>query len=327
MESLPIIDISELINPNGNRQLVADQIHHACLTNGFLCIKNHGISLELQDKLELISKQFFALDHKTKMQIHMSKAGKAWRGFFPLGEELTSGQPDMKEGIYFGEELPNYHPKVQAGIPMHGSNLFPDGISEMKTVVLNYIQDMTNLGHVLMRGLSMSLGLNESYFHDHYTSNPFILFRIFHYPAMSNDNSSNDLWGVGEHTDYGVLTILKQDEHGGLQVKSRGKWMDVPPVKNTFICNLGDMLERMTKGLYRSTPHRVLNTSGNDRLSWPFFFDPGFDVNVQPLPFENVKVSNNANNRWDEQNIHKFNGTYGDYILHKVSKVFPGLKK
>ena len=83
-------------------------------------------------------------------------------------------------------------------------------------------------------------------------------------------------WGVGEHTDYGLLTILRQDDTGGLQVKSRSGWMDAPPIPGSFVCNIGDMLDRLTRGMYRSTPHRVLNMSKRSRLSFPFFFDPEF---------------------------------------------------
>ena len=91
-------------------------------------------------------------------------------------------------------------------------------------------------------------------------------------------------WGVREHTDYGLLTILLQDDTGGLQVRSPTGWIDVPPDPDAFVCNIGDMLERMTAGRYRSTPHRVRNTTRRSRLSFPFFFDPGWDAVVRPVP-------------------------------------------
>jgi isopenicillin N synthase-like dioxygenase len=139
------------------------------------------------------------------------------------------------------------------------------------------MQQMTALGHLLMAGLARSLELDENYFAERLTGNPLTLFRIFNYPATVNRQES---WGVGEHTDYGVLTILKQDEAGGLQVKSKSRWIDAPPLDGSFICNIGDMLDRLTGGLYRSTPHRVQNPSPHDRLSFPFFFDPNFNAEV-----------------------------------------------
>src|SRR5207245_1895511 len=118
------------------------------------------------------------------------------------------------------------------------------------------------------------------------TSDPTILFRIFHYPATANASPGGDAgsWGVREHTDYGLLTILLQDDTGGLQVRSRSGWVDVPPSTDAFVCNLGDMLERMTGGDYLSTPHRVRNMSDRGRLSFPFFFDPAWDAVVRPVP-------------------------------------------
>jgi isopenicillin N synthase-like dioxygenase len=90
----------------------------------------------------------------------------------------------------------------------------------------------------------------------------------------------------GEYTDYGLLTILKQDESGGLQVKSQSQWIEAPPVHESFVCNISDMLDRLTGWLYRSTPHRVRNLSGRDRISFPFFFDltsPFHIFNFQPM--------------------------------------------
>src|SRR6202011_3985293 len=88
----------------------------------------------------------------------------------------------------------------------------------------------------------------------------------------------------GEHTDYGLLTLLAQDAIGGLQVRTPSGWIDAPPIEGTFVANIGDMLDRLTGGWYRSTPHRVRNVSGRDRFSFPFFFDPGFSAEIPPLP-------------------------------------------
>lgn len=131
-------------------------------------------------------------------------------------------------------------------------------------------------------------------------------------------------WGVAEHTDYGLLTMLRQDAAGGLEVRGRTGWIDAPPIPNTFVCNLGDMLERMTSGRYRSTPHRVRNTSGTDRMSFPFFFDPGWDALVLPVPAIGGEPVDAAP-RWDGADLLELEGTYGDYLLSKVGKVFPDL--
>ncbi|MBD2598036.1 isopenicillin N synthase family oxygenase [Nostoc spongiaeforme FACHB-130] len=323
---VPIIDISALVSQTSKSySVIAEQIRQSCQDYGFFYIVGHGVDEQLQKQLENLSQQFFAQDENAKLQIQMSLGGKAWRGYFPVGNELTSGKPDLKEGIYFGTELEKNHPLVKAGTPMHGHNLFPSNIPQFRETVLEYIHSMTQLGHRLMAGIALSLGLEESYFADRYTKDPLILFRIFNYPP--NQSSSQSQWGVGEHTDYGVLTILKQDNIGGLQIKSKSGWIDAPPIPNSFVCNIGDMLDRMTQGLYRSTPHRVQNFSTSNRLSFPFFFDPNFNVEVKPIEIKDVVVNDDKSDRWDQTSVHEFSGTYGDYLLNKVSKVFPELRQ
>ena len=190
------------------------------------------------------------------------------------------------------------------------------------------IPGMTQLGHSLMRGIALSLDLDESYFADRYTRDPLTLFRIFHYPSLSNtpcnDGAESTIWSVGEHTDYGILTILRQDRSGGLQVKSCSRWIDAVPIPESFVCNIGDMLDRMTGGRYRSSPHRVRNESANGRISFPFFFDPNFNSEIQPID-PHLLFTDDKDERWDRSSVHEIGGTYGEYILNKVSKVFPRL--
>ena len=295
---LPVIDVSPLRAGAAGRRAVAAEIGRACRQAGFFYVTGHGVGEDLQRRLELHSRAFFDQDVERKLEIRMARGGRAWRGYFPLGDELTSGRPDLKEGIYFGAELPPDHPAVLAGTPLHGPNLFPVEPAGLRETVLDYLTAMTALGHTLMAGIALSLDLDESYFAERYTADPLILFRIFNYPRTP---APTDRWGVGEHTDYGLLTMLKQDNNGGLQVKSRSGWIDAPPVPGSFVCNIGDMLDRLTAGRYRSTPHRVLPSVVRDRLSWPFFFDPGFDARIPAA------------------------GRYGDYLLAKIGKVFPEL--
>lgn len=301
---LPIINISALTGDKADRRSAAEQIRKACCDCGFFYVTGHGVDKALQERLETLSRQFFAQPLETKLEIRMALGGRVWRGYFPVGDELTSGQPDLKEGIYFGAELGQDHPLVRAGTPMHGANLFPANIPLFRETVLDYMAEMTRLGHALMAGIALSLGLEESYFADSYTADPLTLFRIFNYPAGSQAG-----WGVGEHTDYGILTILKQDDLGGLQVKSKvgwpnSEWIDAPPVPGSFVCNIGDMLDRMTGGLYRSTPHRVRNQSSRDRLSFPFFFDPNFNAEVKAIPM-GIQINDDSQERWDNASLNQ----------------------
>jgi isopenicillin N synthase-like dioxygenase len=320
MTLIPVIDIHALLSETKDRSDVAAEIGQACRDWGFFYIVNHGVDEPLLWTLTDVSRQFFAQRPETKLEIKMSRGGRAWRGYFPVGGELTSGKPDLKEGIYFGAELEDDHPLVKSGTPLHGRNLFPSNVPQFRETVLDYMAALTRLGRRLMAGISLSLGLEESYFADHYTADPLTLFRIFNYPPSTSG------LGVGEHTDYGLLTILRQDMSEGLQVKTGSHWIDAPPIPNSFICNVGDMLDRLTGGYYLSAPHRVQNPAATNRLSFAFFFDPNFNAEVKPIKID-APVKDNKDARWDRTSVHEFRGTYGDYLLGKVSKVFPELHR
>jgi isopenicillin N synthase-like dioxygenase len=307
---LPIVDLA------GSD--VADAVDRACREHGFFYVVGHGVDPALQRRLETCARSFFEQSDEMKSSIAMAKGGRAWRGWFPVGGELTSGVPDRKEGIYFGAE----HAPGDAR-PLHGPNLFPN--EELREVVLAWLDAMTALAY----RLASAMGIDEAIVRD-----PTILFRIFHYPPGPSGPSGRgsgkhvEGWGVGEHTDYGLLTILLQDATAGLQVRGPDGWIDAPPVDGSFVCNLGDMLERITGGAYRSTPHRVRNASDVGRLSFPFFFDPSWDA-VVPVPEGSARArvsrSHRSVERWDGADVLSWEGTYGEYLVGKVSKVFPDL--
>lgn len=330
---LPVIDMSPLDDGGSRRarEQVALAIETACRKSGFFYLTGHGVSPTILQGLEQASRGFFALPQEVKLEIAMAKGGPAWRGFFPVGQELTSGRPDVKEGIYFGSELPADHPRVKAGWPLHGANLWPAAPPELRPAVEAFMAAAGRAAQRLLTGIALSLDLEPGYFAAHYTADPTVLFRIFHYPSSPPGSARAEApWGVGEHSDYGLLTLLAQDQSGGLQVKTPEGWIDAPPLPGTLVCNIGDMLDRLTGGWYRSTPHRVLNDASLDRLSFPFFFDPDFAAEMKPLPSvarggKGAEAGRPAPLRWDGANLQAFEGSYGDYLLEKVSKVFPQL--
>lgn len=339
--NVPLIDVGGLVRAVSHSPGAIPQAHSAtdamhdaaraidaaCRASGFFYVENHGVDATLRARLERIARDFFGRSEAEKMAIEMAKGGSAWRGYFPVGAELTSGKPDRKEGLYFGRELDGSDARVRARLPLHGQNLFPTALPEMREVTLEYMRQVTQLGVAVMRGIALGLGLRQDYFELGPTRDPLILFRIFNYPAMPAVAEDQELpWSVGEHTDYGFLTLLAQDDAGGLQVRSKSTWVEAPPIANTFVCNIGDMLDRLTGGLYRSTPHRVRNLSGRARMSMPLFFDPGFDAAIEPIE-HGLEISDDAGERWDQASVHAFQGTYGDYLLEKVSKVFPQLRR
>jgi polar amino acid transport system ATP-binding protein len=321
METLPIVDL------RSPHDAVARAIGEACRAHGFFYLVGHDVEEALGRRLEQLSHAFFALPEPTKARYAMAHGGRAWRGWFPLGGELTSGRPDWKEGLYLGTDLPDAHPRVRAGVPLHGRNLLPDDdvLPGFGSTVVAWMDAVTAVGHRVVAAIAASLGLPDDHFARRYTAHPLILFRIFLYPSRPVPEGLEVRDGVGEHTDYGLLTLLHQDAVGGLQVKGPDGWIEAPPIPRSFVCNIGDMLDRMTGGLYRSTPHRVrLNTSGRDRLSFPLFFDPDIDARIEPI--RTPEIDDRAT-RWDGASVHAFEGTYGDYLLGKIGRVFPELRR
>lgn len=323
---LALIDVGPLLesaHDDAAARAVARQIDSACRRLGFFRIVGHGIDPSLLNDMDAAARAFFARPDDVKQRVAMPLAGSAWRGWFPVRGEVTSGVPDRKEGLYIGLEHPADHQRVLDGTPLHGANLFPPG--PLGPAVTAWLEAVTPVAAAVMRGVAVGLGLESDWFEREVTTDPTVLFRIFHYPAL-DDNDSAPEWGVGEHTDYGLLTLLAQDSSGGLQVKTPSDtWIDVPAEPGVIVCNIGDMLDKLTEGRYRSTPHRVRNISGHSRLSFPLFYDPSWDAVVTPLPLDDSPPADDADRRWDGASVRAWTGTYGDYLSDKVAKVFPDL--
>lgn len=315
---IPVIDCADALT-GGDATSAAAAIDAACRDHGFFVVTGHGVDPALLAELDRAARDFFDRPEAEKARIAMRLAGPAWRGWFPPGGELTGGVPDGKEGIYFGREDGPDHPRVRAGTPLHGANLFPDEPAELAPLVLEVLDRLTELGQSVLELVALGLGLERDWFRRHLTADPTVLFRIFHYPPA--DEVPAAAWGVQEHTDYGLLTLLAQDDVGGLEVRTPAGWVEAPPVPDAFVCNLGDMLERVTGGIYRSTPHRVRRPQ-RGRLSFPFFLDPSWDALIVPVPgFGDTGEAPPP--RWDGRSVFDWDGTYGEYLSDKVARVFP----
>ena len=307
---LPVIDLASTSAPT--------EIDAACRQFGFFAIRNHGVSNELREAVLRVAIEFFARSDDEKANVALARGGSAWRGWFPLGGELTSGVPDLKEGYYFGRDLP------AETRPMHGPNIWPAEPALLRPLVAQWMDTMEPLAQRVLSLMARGLGLPPQFFSDGLTADPTPLFRIFRYPPHPPDSA--DRWGVAEHSDYGLLTLLAHDGRGGLQVKVGDQWIDAPHDPQLIICNLGDMLDRLTGGRYRSTPHRARNDSKNDRYSLPYFLDPGWDAVIEAIELDDEWVTpEDADRRWDRANLRELDGTYGDWLKTKVSKVFPDL--
>ncbi len=280
---IPHIDISPLYSSDpADWQTVATQIDTACQNSGFFYITGHTISPERIAELLALSEAFFALPHDEKLKIDIT-ATPYHRGYGSFGtEQLDPERPgDFKETFDMGRHLPEDHPDVLAEKPLHGPNRYPD-IDGFRTLMETHYWDMIELGKTILRGLAIALKIDPDFFADKFTA-PISVLRFIHYPQIDLKPDAEQI-GAGAHTDYGCITILYQDQVGGLQVKNRdGEWLDATPVEGSFVINIGDMMARWSNDRYTSTPHRVINPSGQERYSMPFFVEPNFDTRISAL--------------------------------------------
>ena len=277
---IPKIDISEIEEKEFSRTLLKD-FFSAYNKYGFGYIINHGIEKTLIEQLFQVSKQFHSQPLSEKMRVALDHNH---RGYIAINTSTDVNskladvkKPNQSESFMMMREDKSELPDVY----LSGPNQWPK-LENFKEVLEKYTCNMTKLGRNLMRLALLSSGVKDLSVMQSLDT-PTIWLRLLHYPPISK-NSPSDLYGSAPHTDFGCLTILAQDEIGGLQVQTReGEWIDVPKLEGSFVVNVGDMLSRYTNGLLRSTPHRVINKSGKERFSCPFFFDPHTNAVVQPL--------------------------------------------
>jgi isopenicillin N synthase-like dioxygenase len=284
--SLPVIDISGLSSAKlSDREAVGSKLRAACLHNGFFFISNHGVSEALVADVFSEAAAFFDLSPAQKAEVDKSRS-KANRGYEQLqGQTLEPGAPpDLKEGYYIGPEHAADDPRVIAGMFNHGANQWPATRPRFKPVMQSYLDVMLDLSARMMGGIALSLELPEDYFAD-YCKDAMATVRLLHYPPQPAHGDPAQK-GAGAHTDFGGLTLLRQGDVGGLQVwdQESGGWIHADPIPGTFVINLGDMIARWTNNRYRSTLHRVVNSSGKERYSVPFFYTGNYAHKVECIP-------------------------------------------
>jgi isopenicillin N synthase-like dioxygenase len=284
--ALPIIDVGGLSSAvPSNRLAVSQRLREACLDNGFFYVANHGVPAGLVDAVFAETKNFFDRTHEQKSEVD-KRLSPCNRGYEPLrAQTLEAGAPpDLKESFYIGTELSLDDPLVVARRFNQGANLWPSDMPGFAPTMKAYFAAMQDLSERLMRGIALSLELEENYF-SRFCKDAYAILRLLHYPPQPANAAPGEK-GAGAHTDFGALTILLQDQVGGLQVQGNApsEWIHATPVAGTYVVNLGDMIARWTSGRYRSTVHRVVNASGGERYSVPFFFDGRIDHVVECLP-------------------------------------------
>lgn len=279
---IPVIDVSGAID-RSDIAGVAAEIHSAAVSYGFFYISNHGIDQHLIDAAFNVSRDFFALPDAKKASIAVNSDQRGWMatGMSQLQGAKTH---DLKEVFFWGAETAADHPDILAGKPLVAINQWPsDAFPRLENELRPYYDAVCGVARKIMAAIALSLDQPEDFFSACYQA-PLARGQLVYYPPSTAEDDAQERFGVAPHTDFGVLTLLLQDNSGGLQVKSKsGGWIEAPPIEGTLVCNIGDLLARWSNNRFASTVHRVINRSMAARYSVPVFFDPHTDTIIDPV--------------------------------------------
>jgi isopenicillin N synthase-like dioxygenase len=279
---IPMIDISALGAPGSAEDNIVRAIRDASEQVGFFCISGHSITRNEIVAMLAACERFFALPQAQRDALYLVKSPN-YRGYLPIGVIGRNERPrDLLESFNVGTELGPDDPAVREGKPLHGVNQWPAELPGFRDAVLRYYGLMDALMRRLLRGFAMACELPRDGF-DHWFAKPLTQMRLLHYPAQ--EVVRDNMIGARPHRDFGFFTILWQDQVGGLEVCNQSEeWVVAPPLADTFVINVAEMMKRVTNGRFSSALHRVINRYGRERYSIPFFVNPSYDAVLSPLP-------------------------------------------
>lgn len=306
IDAIPVIDISALVD-DSDPVPVAQALHAASQGLGFIYIRGHGIPTEAIEAARSTALSFFRSSDSEKQSVRVSDKHRGWIGMG--GAKMQDdAAADLKESFIWGWQDDQGHtPEDHA---LRGPNQWPGSMPQMERDAMAYFRHAHSVAHHLMRGFALGLGLPDNFFL-RTTDRPLSRASFVYYPPQSQELGP-DRFGVGPHTDFGVLTVLCQDSVGGLQVQDiNGDWLSAPPIDGTLIVNVADLLSRWTDGAYKSTPHRVVNRSGQERLSLVLAYDPNPDtmIDAREIYGEDHEAENDPI-------------TCGDYLIWRFNRAF-----
>ncbi|KAI0594900.1 2og-Fe oxygenase family protein [Biscogniauxia sp. FL1348] len=292
---IPTIDIAPYLQDPSSEESVriVEEVRRACASSGFFQIVGHGVSRELQRAVLRAAEVLFALPLEEKKKLRYPTLKN--RGYELLGSQVlqAGALPDLKEGFYISQHVPQDDARSRDHPYLIGPNIFPESVADsvLREPAETYYAALLALSRKVMEMLARGLPYDDDIFAPFVSNDPLCILRLLHYPPPAppaEAEPKTDVGprlGAGAHTDFGAITLLLQDEIGGLEVYDRtaGMWMPVKPNPDSYVVNIGDMLSLWTKKAYKSTLHRVINTSGRDRYSAPFFFNGSLDVELAPL--------------------------------------------
>ncbi len=275
---LPVVDIAALFGRGGEGAArAAERLGRAAREVGFCYVTGHGIPEAAFAGLLRASQRFFALPMSDKMKVYIGNS-RNHRGYVPEGEEVFSvGSKDRKEAFDLSLDLAPDDPDYVGGNPLLGPNQWP-ALDGFGTSVMAYYGAAFTAGRALMRGFALALGETADFF-EPYLRKPPSQLRLIHYPFNAD---AEDAMGIGSHTDYECVTLLRSTAPGLEVLNSAGQWIDAPPLAGALIINIGDMLEIWSNGEFVATSHRVRPVK-EERYSFPLFFAVDYHTRVAPL--------------------------------------------
>ncbi|MFF4502875.1 isopenicillin N synthase family dioxygenase [Streptomyces sp. NPDC001401] len=290
-QQLPIIDLSAADRGPQARALLHAQLHSAAHDVGFFQLVGHGVSPAETDELVRAMHAFFRLPEADRLALDNINSPH-FRGYTRTGDERTAGARDWRDQLDIGAERParTPGPDEPAYWWLQGPNQWPAALPELRTAALAWIDRLSAVAQRLLRELLTAIGAPADFYDPVFGDHAHPHLKLVRYPGTAGDGADQ---GVGAHKDYGFLTLLLQDQVGGLQVQREdGLFHDVPPLEDAFVVNLGELLEVATNGYLVATNHRVVSPAGaTERFSVPFFYNPRLDARVAPLPFPHASTA------------------------------------
>ncbi|RFA14422.1 oxidoreductase [Subtercola boreus] len=318
---LPVLDLSRLDRGDAEAEAFRSELRQATHEFGFFYLTGHGVPQPLIDRVIGAARAFFALPEADKLAIENLQSAQ-FRGYTRVGGELTQGKVDWREQIDIGAEREpvDRGDGVADYWRLEGPNQWPAALPELREVMSEWREALSEVALTLMRAWAVSLGSPADVFDEAFAEKPFPLIKIVRYPGKSDPEPKQ---GVGAHKDSGVLTLLfVEDGKGGLQVEKDGEWIDAPPLPGTFVVNIGELLEVATDGYLKATVHRVISPRiGDDRISIPFFYSPALDAKVPALTLPPELARDAAGVTLDPQN--PIYNTYGENALKSRLRAHP----
>lgn len=283
-DAIPVFDFALMTSSDpAIRAEAAACLRDACTRVGFFYLSNHGVPAPVIEACFEQARLYFAQPLEAKRRTHISQSAHH-RGYVALLEEQTDskGHADLHEAFDLSHDVPADDPEVLRGCWLSGPNAWPeDAPPGFRPALDAYYAAMLALGHRLFASFALALGLAETHF-EPMLNRPGSFMRLLHYPPQP---PAQDVIGIGAHSDYECFTILAQDGVGGLEVRNAaGAWIQATPMPGAFVINIGDMMARWTNDCFASTLHRVINRSGRERFSIPFFYGVDYDVTLETLP-------------------------------------------